>query len=1145
MASSSFIDYKNKVRGAVSILKSSSFSKSTNVNRQLNFRNELKKILGSARDTLPIDDYKSFISWFFRQMEQEKPNFNYSKFDLESLRFIYQSNNLPDIDRVLIQTSVLLKNQARFLNRFTISKEEIEQLIFSGNYKIALEKLIKLEEIFGNSVWNIELRIALEQLNSGLESQKNYVNNVRKFLKHSVLDYIVYSTSIRNEERTTLGNYIDSVSKALNRSAVNHNLKEYIKFTLLPSSLKDRKSIARILGIEQSFSTIDLYNTYIVVLQELAKQRYFEEKTSIAAELLENLVDISDYRINKFAKYVLDAPFVFSDRPTFISDEMFSGNYLTTIKKYRRLPKELSIDPWHIIYASFSVKRHSSTDTRLIELPHQIYLNIGLLLSGNGNAVLNLMALNKQLINFGGLTTSLALSEFINILFSDDPKNNWNTENIGLYSPFEGVEDNKQATVETITVRVWKSQKNPPMIGSILDTIVSIFNAIRFIKEGKHRKALNSISYLPVKYCPQPISNIIDIIKLQCLYELKEKSNLVALIASSDCNSNGLSALLPITSAFAQYKFHDFYVAKNHLASPIALYHLWVRTDSSEVLSHVKIMTKIKLKEIGVKKPSELSANDFLGQSELLIFFLRHVCIPQIIDILREITGTKSVLLERQEICQMLIEIDSSNKNLYLDEVLEIERQIQLSEGQRMVDGTRIYVDFDALKKWATKEVHEDFNRWRDMIDTGAGQSEGFDDSQVDYTGLNENIIVNIKATKESDSLLLAIVNKISYEFLTNSSFGLDYYLSKRIRHQSFIGLIRSHFEFSKLITVRENRSSEYEFNHYWIEKFKSLDSNSKHQLNKLLTGFAINFDELLLDARDNKFHIKTEEHPEGLIYIEYNSLIIGMLKQFLTQADSIEDFLESLQFLLRAILVHSLERTKEFIEKSLKYEISNFVDQLKANVKTLAENDPAFIEFDVELSQKSTEVQRSLDDVITWFSPIELSDLQRSFSIRQIIEIAVEGVLRLHKAFKPTVKINHTEETEFQLHSLSLTLINDIFFILFDNVKTHSGIKEPTICINVHATQDCIEITFNSESKASLRLNHETELKKIRALIDNKNFSSRRKSEGKSGIIKMAADVSEIPKASLKFGFVDSGNFEANIRYPITFSKMVVQSEK
>ncbi len=1135
---SSVNELKNRLRGYIAKYKSKKFVLKQYSTPKEQLKKNIKLLMLDARKSLKPHLFSSFISWSQEQVTLTLKNSGQNKIGFDDLQGLYQEAPYVSLEKELLWVAQKIANNKKQMNSYIKAMALIEAYSFAGNYAEAIDEINLLNDKYGMSIWSIKLKIALLQVSKGLEEQKKYTNEVKPFLKGGILDYVIFNTSIKNEVRTTLSKYVDDVNRQVNRSDLKEDTKAYLKYSLISKFPAKYRELSGILKTEQNHSLIDIYFTFISILQQLYKNHLDTKTKRLLKQVIEIVSGINDYRLDKLKLHLgLKCTTSFCQRNTLVSDSLFSGHTITALKNFKRVVRNSSIqDPWHVIYASLAYSSKSKNISNNIFKPHELYKNIGQIFQDKGDVYTQILNLNKALTNFGGLPLSNAIVDFLNIIFNKSSTRNWSFRHVGLNTPYYGVEDGA-IDIKTTTSVVWNCEVEPKRVSNFVQFYSSLSFVINSIENKNFDIALKALSNIPENYIIQPLQTIKKSLELHCLFELDKKAEVVELISGSCNSTNNLNGLLPIKSALEFFDYNDFILPHNLLAGPITLFNLWARNESSDTLSYLRIMTKSTIRKLGVTKPSELTFDTVSVSEESYIFFLENICVPQVIDIVRSIKGTKAVLLERQAICQNLIELRPSNKSNYAVEMLDIEHELQISEGKRMVDGTRIYVDMDALIRWSLKEMRDEFNRYRDIVKVKLGETTDFDDSFVEYTAALDGVQTNLSADNEADALLFTMVNKISYEFLTNSSFGLDYYLSKRIRHQSFIGLIRSHYEFSKLITSRENKNKNYDYNHELVNQFTSLDQNEKNKVNKSLTEFALKFDEKLFDARDKKFHVKSKEHPEGLISIEYNALMIGLVKECLESCKTLEEFLENINVILWAILNNSLQRTRDFISDTLKVEVAHFVDQLKANVQKVASKDDFYVDFETMLSHKSSDVQRSLDEVVCWFTPIGPSDLNKSFSLKQILEITVSGVLRLHKAFKPEVELVPTYNDTIELHSDNLTLINDTLFILFDNVKEHSGIKKPKITIKIDTDEDdALGLVFVSESKASLRKKQEEELLKITDVINKKAFGTRTKKEGKSGIIKLAAAVDGIPKAKLDYGFNEDGNFKVALKYPLLF---------
>ncbi|NWA91460.1 hypothetical protein HX807_22875 [Pseudomonas sp. D8002] len=207
------------------------------------------------------------------------------------------------------------------------------------------------------------------------------------------------------------------------------------------------------------------------------------------------------------------------------------------------------------------------------------------------------------------------------------------------------------------------------------------------------------------------------------------------------------------------------------LVSPTALYMLWNITESDSTASHLrfKIGQIIRRKEI--RNPAKLASLEGIIPKHLLVYFLKNACIPSLIDQARVVSTTAAILEQRQDVCSALRVLDAANADEYESEIYEITNRQILEAGQRIVDGTRIHVDVDALARWATRELQEDFYRYKDLAQVITTLE--FDDVMQGLL-IDGQLPNSASSFDEADAVLYSLLTKISNEFLNNPLFGLD-----------------------------------------------------------------------------------------------------------------------------------------------------------------------------------------------------------------------------------------------------------------------------------------------------------------------------------------------------------------------------------
>jgi len=191
----------------------------------------------------------------------------------------------------------------------------------------------------------------------------------------------------------------------------------------------------------------------------------------------------------------------------------------------------------------------------------------------------------------------------------------------------------------------------------------------------------------------------------------------------------------------------------------------------------------------------------------ILISFLRDVWVE---DNLTHagFSTTQAIRQERIRVLQVLLQFDSDQENEYANEIKTLTFDELMWRGIRQVNETRIFVNESAITRWAEKELHDDFSRWRKITQLDQEPENIVDDLLRQYlSGVEtENLKYSFGDSKstEADVIIYGIANRLLERFLFDAADGLDSYLSSRIRHGTLKGTILGPLEEAGLIGVSE-----------------------------------------------------------------------------------------------------------------------------------------------------------------------------------------------------------------------------------------------------------------------------------------------------------------------------------------------------
>lgn len=1152
------LEQKNKYRGLVSKFKSKAYVPDRTMSQTMRFRSDLLQLLLDSRAILHPSSFSTFNEWIVGQNRKQLPELLRSPIGFEELSGVKDAAPVP-LEVELHWVSERIRANSQVINQYRAYVEVIEALAFSGEFDTAISMLQMLESETGVSLWSVQLRIALEQQAGGLERQKRYTTDVRAVYKRGLLAFMTFNTSVRNEERTTISKYRDDIRAKIDKHRYYaDSVKTYMRYRLAFEMPGSEEGLADILRVEQSHNLADVYEGFLSVAQEIVRHKKFKTVRNTLLKCLLRLSDIEDFRVKQLIVR-LDSAQIVSPLPARqrdVSDLLFEGRVVAARRACRRRAKSFgAVDPWDLVYDGLACAhgiRASKAATRI----DQCSVLIGAVFSRRNDFAESYARLVKLALNLRGLSAASGLLEMLSQLKRGIPDEEWRPWLISLNSPTRGIEDLEPSADGSrclldsygrarATEAAWTFLHNPECLTDELSNPgTAVLAAVGHLNKAAFASAIRTLAARSSDF-PYALRSIYAPVLLHGYYANGDRQSVVALLAEEGAIDDGYAEALPIVSSIGHLKWPDFSLVENPLAPSIALHQLWLMDGSDATASTLRFAAGRALKKLDVRRPSELIEFERQFNKHELIYFMRKVCTPNVLDVARILKGSRAIMEERQAICASLRLLNPENSSLYEDEVMSISNQLALDEGQWLVDRTRLHVDTDAFSRWAVKELAEDFARYQDLLGIDVTEAGDFEDvlSEIESAALSPS--EPLLAQGEADAVLYALLRRAAAEFVNNPIFGLDFYLSKRIRHQSFVGLIRGPLEFSQLITTRKSESSEYHRNDFWLEKFDESGDLERDALDEAFKKFATKFDDILLTAKETRFHVRSHEKPEGLLSLDLPLHMVAIARTISRHDTDISGFVDTLIALLWASLEKSLANARSFISEDLKTRIVEASDELRMAARRCVEGDPAFLELDMAIGKCSAEVQRKLDEAAAWFTRADLNAHMRLFTLDQIVRVATDSALRCQRAFEPAIRTEVSDSDHLMMAS-TLIFVHDVIFVALDNARAHSGLKSPKVKIGVDLDTVGGSLTINvrSESKMQNRQVRERKLSETRKLIALGQIEPRTRKEGESGFFKLAAVVRQSNKGIIDFGFTPNGEFFLKIVYAMSIRQVSPELE-
>lgn len=1139
-----FTACQHKFRGLVAAFKSKRFEKDTRYDHSFIFRRGYRELMLEARAILHPSHFSEYLEWCGFHIQRQLPELKRHPTGYDELQGVAWKNSKVSLEREILWIAARVKEDQQLINAFREIAQEIERLVVKNEVAQAIDLLKVLEVMQGASFWSIQLRIALEGAQGGLEAQKKYTAEVRSIYKNGLLNFIAYNTSVRNEERVSIQKFMGDIKQRISaHSKYDDSVKSYMRHRLMGEWPSENNEISDVLRVEQSHSLADVYETFVGLVQHCLTCEDNAELVSIIKLALQKLDCITDYRIAKACIALgLPARTVSLRRSSGIIDALCDSK-IVAASIMARHPYELngnSVDAWDYIYSGVALS-FTGYCAKVTSLGGAHHLIAQILRQNNESSAAHSHLL-KLATNLGGLPFASALRTFIRMIYKSYPDEDLRPWFVSLNSPALGFEDNFiTGKTNSAAAECWQllhNHKAPVQVAS--GAAVELFRACGEIRAGEWGAAIESIHSVR-QISPEILPALTIPLLLHAFYASDMRQSVIEIIADEGTRSGSRAELLTIARSIEEYNHEDYNNARELLAPSIALHMLWETKENDEVGSHLRFKVAQIIRRKDVREPSKLYDKKDVIPKHQLVYFLRNVCIPSLVDQARVVKTTAEILLQRQNTCAVLRELDPDNDSEYQDEIHEISNRQLMSDGQYIVDRTRIHVDTEALTRWAIRELSEDLFRYMDLADVVTPME--FDEVMRDIL-IENKIPIQFSEFGEADAVLYSMLVRIGSEFLNNSLFGLDYYLSKRIRHQSFVGLIRGPLELQSLITTKDTAESNYNKNDMILERFSECGRETLNGLSKAFERFSASFDAALIETKDKVIQIRSKEHPLGLVTFDVSPQIVPVARVVLSD-QSMVGFVRGSVSIMWALIDKSLGDIRDYISGELKSRLSSVFDELRAELRTFVEGRTEYLELDRLIGESSLQVQLALDDASSWFcKTTDKEAFRRTFKVEQAVNISIEAARKCLRDFNPVINIGQVP-TDMVVMPSTLVFLHDVLFISLDNARIHSGLKNPNITINVNPDliNERFVINVLCSAKQSVRTEAERKLAVIRDNIENGELDSKTKIEGGSGLYKIAAVVKQTSKGHLLFGFTANGDFEIDVAY--TFLGESIQLEE
>jgi len=1088
-----------------------------------------------------------------------------------------------DIARELVWTTLVLNKYSKSLNEFNDLRIEFENNILLNRYKDANLLLNVIENKFGISLWLIKNKLNLLQNLQGLEAQKNYANKLLDMNISTELKILIHLLSISAETNISPGHFNKIIDNFFEEFS-NEGLKEYFKYKLKKDYPLKSQYLSTVLVEENRLTLIDIYETYIDILNTvICKNLIKDEIPDKLAKVLRKLYStVKDHRLLNILRTLN-----ISIRPTYLeSSESIIKIYDEILNENNKEVKQicekiLQKNPVYLSLYEIYIESLNSlgediqfSDNTLIHTILTCYKNI---LLANDSTHDSIITLFRIMITYSNLSFSNEILTFVLGYMSDETtyKKLFGYINIPIFSYLKQEiygHQSKQAYIENL-LAVYPSSKTLQVLSSFdqeekifLDTVkslkISTENYNNFLSQYY---LLNDDFSKGFIYANKLLNSKNNIVKNQAKSlvlssRLKENkiSEATTILINFYLENDNLSYRLPIIGTVDEVinLIEKTSIWPTDIETTI-LFYLCVIYRNHDTRSRTEFLYEHYLSSSGYKKPIELIIDHERNNKAFdikIIFFLKEVCVPDIMKKSIYFSDYNDAERERIDICHYLKDIDEKNAPTYLEEIKDREQKLFIRKESSRIDKNKIYVDISGIKVIFDKEVKDDYDRLLKLLEMGKYEKNSkietiinvlkniSQDTKMETRETLHNTHMLNVPNNEVDDLCKKIIELSKDIFVKNEHYGLDVYLSTKIRHGTISNHLRKPLERANLVTLKDSKTNEYQNNIFWEDELHNIDEKKRKIIQDNLKRFSKKHDEIIKYLSAELLQVSTSsirKTLEGKIIQNDNKNALFKyyfsdleLKEILYKIiDEKLDFPNFKNYLIMVLWEKTdvnLTAIRRVLEHDITLRINNNFDDIEQELQKITN----ISSLKNAIAKSRTEMNQSLTTLIAWFGRMEVSE-RKDYNIKDAITI----VANIFKKQDDYLTINITKSINLQGKTLDSFI--DILFILFDNAFKHSNLNEQTRII-IEIKQDNNYIYINMKNNISVNANLlelNTHIDSIFKQYGTKQATAQINKEGKTGfnkIWKLLVTDLETQEHSLNANFVEDKKekfFEVNLK--------------
>lgn len=967
-----------------------------------------------------------------------------------------------------------------YIERYILLKEQYEKYLLSEQYREALHIIDSIEEQLGLSVWSISKKMLLFDKIEGLEKHKRYLSELQsKADNNIILSTLFELESYFAESNTSYSAYKKRLESYNDILQENYIIRQYLDFKFNVEREYEHEEVKVAFMFDSQLSIVDMYETFVLAEQlmfaegiksrerleikdfRLCNLGLIEEPGKIGTQRNENydlleLYTCGEYQqyIEKCEQYLVAAPQDFQC-------------IILLVKSYIFLQKEMkctnSLYKW--IYDVYSLNGNE------IEAIQELFAYL---------KVVRFTSWEYKIIGF--IARKTTMSQRWKMSFLSMINDICLSPNIVNSEYFRGNEREFLASFADIA----------PITSELYLYRLGIGGFPKEVLDDNRRLFFKTDQLIEANRDQEALDTLAKVVRVENYYQeriLHRKIKIyehkgdylaeVTCITNAVLQNNNLQKRIDLQQVLINVNAHLSKDIKRDIHYVVFVYLCMPSDYNKQRIAYSNYMDYNNFKSIA-------DIVNYEKDRTVLVAFLSNVCVQRILkrDIILNAGGNKADEL-RVEILKTLIELDEENKKKYYAEITAITKQKSIKDRIKQINQSRIFVDVDNIKKENELTLREDFNRYLAMRDLDE-ELVSYDIYSEDYVSELRKIVDEMNEKIKTSAvysqkmiILKGIITTITEEFLFNEKYGLNTFLSSRIRHGYCKKQLTTVFqEYNLLSKKRKNNSDEYLINEYW-DGVLPEEAEGSTKIKEYLSKFTLSIEKKVEDIKKNWLSIKYRDQENESI-LDYTFCVNKCL---LIDKDNIIDFNTFYDEIIELLWKYTLNHfsvLREKIQVELLAFFQNELTQLAENVGKISDvsvkDEVKTICNNINLCK--SKIGGTTKEFANVFEKRDVSYLD--FSMTDVIDTCIEIITKLNGNMA-SVKLSRKIDDAALYKGENFPYFVDAINILINNALEHSGIQdlsELELAINIEKEQDAEVLGL---------LKEEFDKKKIR--LENMDF--------------------------------------------------------